>query len=140
MEQSMKQDGAAERFAGHTPGPWWATDSGVRDSGGYICHTNRPTHYPDQDERYAQECEEREANKALIAAAPYLLSEVAALRKALEGVIASWDARNHERERFTPAHDDPDVGHIPDYWTPAASMVDSEAIAAARAALEGKQP
>lgn len=69
-----------------------------------------------------------------------LAADNARLRKALEGVIASWDARNHERERFTPAHDDPDVGHIPDYWTPAASMVDSEAIAAARAALEGKQP
>lgn len=57
----------------HTPGPWWATDSGVRDVGGYICHTNPPTRYPDQDERYEKEVAERVANKSLIAAAPELL-------------------------------------------------------------------
>ena len=57
----------------HTPGPWWATDSGVRDRGGYICHTNPPTHFQGQDERYDREVDERKANKNLIAAAPELL-------------------------------------------------------------------
>ena len=66
--------------AAHTPGPWWVTDSGVRDSGGYICHTKPPTHYPDQNERYAKEVAERKANARLIAAAPELLQ---ALRRAV---------------------------------------------------------
>jgi hypothetical protein len=56
----------------HTPGPWWVTDSGVRDTGGYICHTNNATHYPDQDERYERETAERAANARLIAASPDL--------------------------------------------------------------------
>lgn len=57
----------------HTPGPWWTTDSGVRDVGGYICHTNQPTHFQGQDERYDKEVDERRANKNLIAASPKLL-------------------------------------------------------------------
>ena len=61
------------REAKHTPGPWWATDSGIRDRGGYICHTKPPCHYPGQDVRYEQERVERAANKDLIAAAPDLL-------------------------------------------------------------------
>ena len=60
--------------AAHTPGPWWVMESGVRDVGGYICHTNTPTHFPGQDERYANEIEERRKNKILIAAAPDLLA------------------------------------------------------------------
>lgn len=58
----------------HTPAPWWVTDYGVRDRGGYICHTQPPTHFPDQDERFANEVEERKANARLIAAAPELLT------------------------------------------------------------------
>ncbi len=57
----------------HTPAPWWTTDSGVRDRGGYICHTLSAQRYPGQEERFARETEERAANKALIAAAPDLL-------------------------------------------------------------------
>lgn len=57
----------------HTPAPWWTTDSGVRDRGGYICHTLSAQHYPGQEERFARETAERAANKALIAAAPDLL-------------------------------------------------------------------
>lgn len=57
----------------HTPGPWWTTDSGVRDVGGYICHTKEPTHFQGQDERYDKEVDERRANKNLIAASPNLL-------------------------------------------------------------------
>lgn len=62
----------------HTPGPWWVIDSGVRDKGGYICHTNPPQHYQDQDERFAQESAERVANKLLIAASPELLEALKA--------------------------------------------------------------
>ncbi len=49
--------------AKHTPGPWWVTDSGIRDRGGYICHTRSATHYPGQDERFEKETLERAANK-----------------------------------------------------------------------------
>lgn len=59
--------------AKHTPGPWWTTEYGIRDSGGYICHTHGAQHYRGQDERYEKEVEERQANKDLIAAAPELL-------------------------------------------------------------------
>lgn len=62
--------------AQHTPGPWWITPSGVRDRGGYICHTNPAQRYEGQDERFAQETAERAANKLLIAAAPELLNAV----------------------------------------------------------------
>jgi len=57
----------------HTPGPWWVTDHGVRDVGGYIAHTNSVQRYEGQDERYALEVAQREADKRLIAAAPDLL-------------------------------------------------------------------
>lgn len=60
--------------AKHTPGPWWDTESGVRDRGGYICHTRPAQRYPDQDERFEKETQERAANKRLIAAAPELKS------------------------------------------------------------------
>lgn len=59
--------------AKHTPGPWWPTDSGVRDRGGYIAHTNSVQRYEGQDERYSREVEQRAADKLLIAAAPELL-------------------------------------------------------------------
>lgn len=57
----------------HAPAPWWVTDGGVRNSGGYIAHTNSVQHYDGQDERYVREVAEREADKRLIAAAPDLL-------------------------------------------------------------------
>jgi hypothetical protein len=60
----------------HTPGPWWITDHGVRDSGGYICHTKSVQRYADQDERYVREVAQREADKHLIAAAPDLLASL----------------------------------------------------------------
>lgn len=60
-------------ITGHTPGPWWTTDSGVRDRGGYICHTNPAQRYGGQDERFVRESAERAANKLLIAAAPAML-------------------------------------------------------------------
>jgi len=58
----------------HTPGPWWTTPSGIRDRGGYIAHTKDVQRYPGQDERYAFEVAQREADKRLIAAAPDLLA------------------------------------------------------------------
>lgn len=57
----------------HTPGPWWPTESGVRYRGGYIAHTNSVQRYEGQDERYAREVAQREADKLLIAAAPDML-------------------------------------------------------------------
>lgn len=60
--------------AQHTPAPWWVTDSGVRDRGGYICHTKPAQRYEGQQERYEREVAERAANKLLIAAAPELLA------------------------------------------------------------------
>jgi hypothetical protein len=62
--------------AKHTPGLWWVTDKGIRDSGGYICHTNSVQRYEGQDERYAREVAQREADKRLIAAAPELLDQL----------------------------------------------------------------
>lgn len=70
--------------AKHTPGPWWVTDSGVRDRGGYICHTNKPTHYEGQDERYESETAERAANAIAIAAVPEMLEAAKALHKLLD--------------------------------------------------------
>lgn len=58
----------------HSPGPWWPTDSGVRNSGGYIAHTNPVSRYEGQDERYAREVAQRGADRRLIAAAPELKS------------------------------------------------------------------
>ena len=63
----------------HTPAPWWTTDSGVRDQGGYIAHTNSVQRYEGQDERYAREFEQRKADKLLIAAAPDLLEALKVL-------------------------------------------------------------
>ena len=57
----------------HTPSPWWPTDYGIRDRGGYIAHTRSVQRYEGQDERYAHEVSQREADKLLIAAAPDLL-------------------------------------------------------------------
>ena len=71
--------------AKHTPSPWWATGYGVRDRGGYICHTQPPTHFSGQDERFANEVEERKANARLIAAAPELLQMVIDFLEALGG-------------------------------------------------------
>ncbi len=58
----------------HTPGPWWTTDHGIRDVGGYIAHTISVQRYEGQDERYAFEFAQRDADKRLIAAAPELLA------------------------------------------------------------------
>ena len=54
----------------HTPGPWWTTEHGIRDRGGYIAHTNSAQRYEGQAERYEREVAQREADKRLIAAAP----------------------------------------------------------------------
>lgn len=71
--------------AQHTPGPWWVTDSGVRDAGGYICHTLKAQHYEGQDERYERETAERAANADLIAAAPDLLAQLRSAREFIAG-------------------------------------------------------
>lgn len=73
--------------AKHTPGPWWETDHGVRDRGGYICHARPAMHYPGQDERFEKETIERAANKKLIAAAPELLEALQVCKAALDWVV-----------------------------------------------------
>lgn len=74
--------------AKHSTGPWWVMETGVRNRGGYICHTNSVQRYEGQDERYAREVAEREADKALIADAPELLA-------ALRDVIGWVPGRAH---------------------------------------------
>lgn len=75
--------------AKHTPGPWWVEESGIRDRGGYICHTRPAQRYPDQEERFIKETVERAANKTLIAAAPELLE---ALQELAECGAEAWGA------------------------------------------------
>lgn len=57
-----------------TKGPWMITEYGIRDVGGYICETRRPTRYDGQEERYKRELEEYEEYRRLIGAAPNLLA------------------------------------------------------------------
>lgn len=83
--------------AQHTPAPWWPTESGVRDRGGYIAHTHSVQRYEGQDERYALEVAQREADKLLIAAAPDLL-------KQLQHVVRFFDQINPaDVERYRAA-------------------------------------
>ena len=82
----------------HTPGPWWTTENGVRDRGGYIFHTNQVQRYEGHDERYAKEVAEREANKQLAAALPELFAVVADLDRlmlVIESAVRHSDPRNH---------------------------------------------
>ena len=65
--------------AQHTPGPWWVTDSGVRDGGGFICARIPAQRYEGQDERFEREFAERIANCRLIAAAPDMLAALRAV-------------------------------------------------------------
>ncbi len=65
----------------HTPTPWQyipdtCLDGGVRSKNGYICFMVNVTKFPNQEERYAKEIEERTANAQLIAQAPELLDFV----------------------------------------------------------------
>ncbi|MDR6886104.1 MULTISPECIES: hypothetical protein [Variovorax] len=82
----------------HTPGPWWTTGSGVRDRGGYICHTNPAQRYEGQDDRFAKETAERAANKLLIAAAPHLL-------EATEAYLQAQDALDNRELQGPNAED-----------------------------------
>lgn len=76
---------STDKASGHTPGPWRVSESGVRDVGGYICFINKPTHYADQEERYAREVEERKANAQLICAAPDMLAALKAVDDFISG-------------------------------------------------------
>lgn len=90
-------------MSAHTPGPWWVMDSGVRDRGGYICHTNPAQRYEGQDDRFAQESAERAANKLLIAAAPDLLEALIAAVKysdAMHRAQAHVDGETVDYETF----------------------------------------
>ena len=84
--------------ASHTPGPWRVAESGVRDVGGYICFINKPTHYADQEERYAREVEERKANAKWIAALPDLVAvckDLQRLMLVIESSVRWGDLKNH---------------------------------------------
>lgn len=83
-------------MSGHTPGPWWIAEHGVRDVGGYIAHTNSAQRYEGQDERYAFEVAQREADKRLIAAAPALL-------EALKGFMAGAEAMGWNTDKARAA-------------------------------------
>lgn len=78
-------------MSGHASGPWWVTDYGVRDTGGYICATIKANHYWGQDERYAREIVEREANARLIAAAPTQHEEMLRFLPVIERAEADPD-------------------------------------------------
>lgn len=71
--------------AAHSSAPWWVTDGGVRNSGGYIVHTNSVQHYDGQDERYVREVAEREADKRLIAAAPDMFDVLETIVRVADG-------------------------------------------------------
>ncbi len=69
--------------AKHSEGPWWFVPGhGVRNRGGFLCHFNSVQRYPDQEERYAREVAEREADGHLMAAAP-------AMYEALKEAVSS---------------------------------------------------
>ena len=72
----------------HTPGPWLATEWGVRNSGGYIAHTYGVQRYEGQDARYVREVDQREADKLLIAAAPDLILALRDAVAALGGIMS----------------------------------------------------
>lgn len=101
----------------HTPTPWVIDGSGTIRS----LSSNKTVAYA---AGWSQA--EANANAALIIRA---INSHAALVKALKGILADWDERNHgDREQLKIY-----AGH--EYWSPRASMIGSECIAAARAAL-----
>lgn len=67
--------------ATHSADPWWSDEYGVRNQAGYICTIIWPTHFPSQDERYAQETVERQADARLIAATPKMLAALRLFEK-----------------------------------------------------------
>jgi hypothetical protein len=59
----------------YNPEPWYIQNDlmgcpGVRNSGGFICFTRSITRYPDQEERYYNECDARDGDVFLVSAAP----------------------------------------------------------------------
>lgn len=85
--------------AKHTPGPWWATEEGVRDRGGFICSTRPAWRYPGQDERFEKETKERAANKLLIAAAPELLDALKVAMSRINDLLEADDGQAHKEAR-----------------------------------------
>jgi hypothetical protein len=77
-------------MAKHTPGPWWVTQNGVRSHGRYIAHTNSAIRYEGQEDRYAFEVAQRDADKALLAAAPDLLEAARFALDEAEGLLRSY--------------------------------------------------
>lgn len=81
-----------------TPGPWRITKYGVRNDTqvgnhmvGYVAlWPNKPTYYTGQDQRYADELEERAATCRLIAASPDLYEALKMVQNAFrENMVMS---------------------------------------------------
>ena len=84
-------------MSAHTPEPWWHDKHGVRDRGGYICALNWPQRYPEQEERYTTEMEQRTGDACLIAAAPDLLAALRECRSCMDSLrdfVAEGGSRN----------------------------------------------
>lgn len=89
-----------------TPAPWRVVRPNhnpkevyVRDDGGLIAQGPFPTHWEGQDERFAKEVDQYEANAHLIAAAPDLAEALEKLINSLENTTwSSWQAT----DKFMP--------------------------------------
>ena len=88
----------------HNPGPWWVTNSGVRNSGGYICNTNFVPRYQGQEERHEREVAARDADKLLIAAAPDLLEALQDLFGADMEHVLMGDGKDDQVAAIAKAH------------------------------------
>jgi len=79
-----------------TPGPWYKQETlrpgiGIRTKQGFVCFMHDIAQYPNQEERYAQEQAERQADIDLITAAPDMAVWI---EKALPWIKEAIDARN----------------------------------------------
>jgi len=81
-----------------TKGKWYRQETiqpgeGIRTKNGFICFMFNPAHYPMQDERYAQEIRQADADATLIAAVPDALDWIA---KALPWI--EWSKEKYTSE------------------------------------------
>lgn len=132
-----------------TPGPWKThaiDDTSIVSADGEDVATTCDTSIVERSGAYNYE--RMEADAAYIAAASPdvilgLLDRLEAAERALptlpealvraaQAVLASWDERGQERERFVSASESV-TRHA--YWSPVASLVSSDAMSGLRAAL-----
>lgn len=85
-------------MAQHSEGPWWTTDNGIRNRGGYIAHTNKVQRYEGQDDRYAREVAQREADKRLMSQSPSMLKLLKTVReRSVEKIKSLVESHAHPR-------------------------------------------